>query len=218
MEEEKLLDVQHVAARLDLNPRTIIRMVERGELRAFKVGHRLRFRPADLERYLHTHLSTSGSTPIDDAYSPAPPQVQHFTSDDWFDNEEESVFTTPTQPGAALKEHALMPGNSTTRRSKQAVQLELEKQKLEIEQKKLELEKQWLELHTKRIDHALESATRAVNMLNTLPPEVDPHTRTLFLKSLLPGILQPEPHSTPGITMMMPPTNRAKEDRELKIQ
>jgi len=36
MEEEKLLDVQHVAARLDLNPRTIIRMVERGELRAFK--------------------------------------------------------------------------------------------------------------------------------------------------------------------------------------
>ena len=210
MEEEKLLDVQHVAARLDLNPRTIIRMVERGELRAFKVGHRLRFRPADLERYLHTHLSTSA--PIDDAYSPAPPQVQHFPSDDWFDNEEESVFVTPAQTVAALKEHALMPGNSTTRRSKQAVQLELEKQKLEIEQKKLELEKQWLELHTKRIDHALESATRAVNMLNTLPPEVDPHTRTLFLKSLLPGILQPEPHPTQGLTMMMPPGYGAKED------
>jgi excisionase family DNA binding protein len=218
MQEEKLLDVQHVAARLDLNPRTILRMVERGELRAFKVGHRLRFRPADLERYLHTHLSTNASTPIDDSYHSTPTHIQQFTPDDLFDTEEDSVFDTPAQTGTALKEHALMPGNQSTRRSKQAVQFELEKQKLEIEQKKLELQKQWLELHTRRIDHAIESATRAVNMLNTLPPEVDPHTKTMFLKSLLPSILQPEPHPAPGLTMMMPQINGAKEDREHSVQ
>lgn len=218
MQEEKLLDVQHVAARLDLNPRTIMRMVERGELRAFKVGHRLRFRPADLERYLHTHLSTSASAPTDDSYHSAPTHIQPFSPDDLFDTEDDSVFETPAHTATALKEHALMPDSQITRRSMRADQLKLEKQQLEIEQKKLELEKQWLELHTRRIDHALESATRAVNMLNTLPPDVDAHTKTLLLNSLLPGILQPEHHSAPGLTLLRPPLNEVKEDRESTFQ
>ena len=93
MQEEKLLDVQHVAARLDLNPRTIMRMVERGELQAFKVGHRLRFRPADLERYLHTHLSTGTPSSIDDAYHSASAHIQPLAPDDLFDSEEESAFS-----------------------------------------------------------------------------------------------------------------------------
>jgi hypothetical protein len=72
--------------------------------------------------------------------------------------------------------------------SKEFVQLELEKQRLEVEQKKLELQKQLLELHTRRIDHALDTADRLVNML---PIEADAGTKAALLQTLLPGLLSP---------------------------
>lgn len=169
MQDGELLDVQTVAARLNVNPRTVLRMVGREEIPAIRVARRLRFRPGDLETYLQTHLSNATST-------------EHV------------------QPVQLLQEHAVeglreqqQPGpmgirGQRGRRSKEFVQLELEKQRLEVEQKKLELQKQLLELHTRRIDHALDTADRLVHML---PPEADAGTKAALLQTLLPGLLPP---------------------------
>ena len=161
MQEGELLDVQTVAARLNVNPRTVLRMVGREELPAIRVARRLRFRPDDLETYLQTHLSSSSPT--------GHVQAEHFLQ------EQQHLGLTGIQgQGGRFK--------------KEFVQLELEKQRLEIEQKKLELQKQQLDLHTRRIDHALETADRLVNML---PPEVDTATKVTLLQTLLPGLLPP---------------------------
>ena len=53
--EDELLDVQAVADLLHVNPRTVLRMVERKELPAIRVARRFRFRRSDLEKYLLTH-------------------------------------------------------------------------------------------------------------------------------------------------------------------
>ncbi len=50
--EDELLDVQDVAARLRVNPRTVLRMADRGDLKAIKVARRWRFRHSDLDKYL----------------------------------------------------------------------------------------------------------------------------------------------------------------------
>src|SRR6516165_12214073 len=57
--EDEMLDVQSVADLLHVNPRTVLRMVEREEIPAIRVARRFRFRRSDLEHYLRTHLSTS---------------------------------------------------------------------------------------------------------------------------------------------------------------
>src|SRR5947208_10289489 len=57
--EDEMLDVQSVADLLNVNPRTVLRMVEREELPAIRVARRFRFRRSDLEHYLRTHLSTA---------------------------------------------------------------------------------------------------------------------------------------------------------------
>ena len=49
--EDELLDVQAVADLLHVNPRTVLRMVERKELPAIRVARRFRFRRSDLEKY-----------------------------------------------------------------------------------------------------------------------------------------------------------------------
>ena len=49
---DTLLNVQEVAKQLKLNPRTVIRMAERGDLAAVKVAGRWRFRESDVETYL----------------------------------------------------------------------------------------------------------------------------------------------------------------------
>jgi excisionase family DNA binding protein len=51
-QEEELLKVQDVAERLQVNARTVLRMVERGELDAVRVARSWRFRPRDIEAYL----------------------------------------------------------------------------------------------------------------------------------------------------------------------
>ncbi len=169
MQEGELLDVQTVAARLNVNPRTVLRMVGREELPAIRVACRLRFRPDDLETYLQTHLSNSSSTE----------HVQY-----------EQFIHEHAAEGLKEQQHLGLTGIQTQggRFKKELVQLELEKQRLELEQKKLELQKQQLDLHTRRIDHALDTADRLVHML---PPEVDTETKVTLLQILLPGLLPP---------------------------
>jgi excisionase family DNA binding protein len=167
MQEGELLDVRAVAARLNVNPRTVLRMVGREEIPAIRVARRLRFRPDDLETYLQTHLSNSPSTGKDQSE-----QILHgYATEDF---EEQRHLTLTEIQGKRFK--------------KELVQLELEKQRLELAQKKLELQKQQLDLHTRRIDHALDTADRLVQML---PPEADAGTKATLLQSLLPGLLPP---------------------------
>jgi excisionase family DNA binding protein len=58
-QEDDLLKVQDVADRLHVNSRTILRMVERGELDAVKVARSWRFRPRDIDAYLKKHHTGS---------------------------------------------------------------------------------------------------------------------------------------------------------------
>ena len=169
MPEGELLDVQTVAARLNVNPRTVLRMVGREELPAIRVARRLRFRPDDLETFLQTHLSVSSST--------EQVQPEHLLQEHSVEELKEQQQLHPTE----------MKGQGG-RLGKEYIQIELEKQRLELEQKKLELQKQLLDLHTRRIDHALDTADRLVNML---PPEADAETKATLLQTLLPGLLPP---------------------------
>lgn len=173
MQEGELLDVQTVAARLNVNPRTVLRMVGREELPAIRVARRLRFRPDDLETYLQTHLSTP--------YSPEHPKpVQTLQAE------------MPAHAAEALKDQQQHRSPEMQalggRRGKEFILLELERQRLEVEQKKLELQKQLLELHTRRIDHALDTADRLVSLL---PPDTDARTKATLLQNLLPRLLPP---------------------------
>jgi excisionase family DNA binding protein len=190
MQEDKLLDVQSVAARLDVNPRTVLRMVERGELPAIKVAHRLRFRHSDLENYLRNHLSTSSPSQNGDSSKHAFAEMGSLLQDERQANDELEVSERAgdTEPESAPKEHAHLLGVQIARRSKQATQLELERQRLEIEEKKLELQRQLLELQAKRIDHALDAANKLVSLF----PEIDAKTKVTMLQSLLPTLMPPE--------------------------
>ena len=58
-QEDELLKVQDVADRLHVNSRTVLRMVERGELGAVKVARSWRFRPRDIDAYLKKHHTGS---------------------------------------------------------------------------------------------------------------------------------------------------------------
>src|ERR1700688_1965002 len=120
MPEENLLDVQHVAERLDVNPRTVLRMVERGDLPAFKVSHRLRFRPVDLEKYLQSNLSTT--TPIVD---PTPPQS---TQGEWFDARAENWPGRAVSAAATLEDATFRADARQSKHSMQVAQLKLERQ------------------------------------------------------------------------------------------
>ncbi len=172
MQEGELLDVQAVAARLNVNPRTVLRMVGREELPAIRVARRLRFRPGDLETYLQTHLSTSYSPEQPEPVNTIQAEIQVHAAEGL---REQQQYRSPEMQGVGGK------------RGKEFIQLELEKQRLEVEQKKLELQKQLLELHTRRIDHALDTADRLVNML---PREVDDAKKASLLQKLLSSLLQ----------------------------
>jgi excisionase family DNA binding protein len=190
MQEDKLLDVQSVADRLDVNPRTVLRMVERGELPAIKVAHRLRFQRSDLENYLRDHLSTSSPSQNGDSSKHAFAEIGELLQDERQANDELEVpeRAGDTEPESATKGHAHLLGVQIARRSKQATQLELERQRLEIEEKKLELQKQLLELQARRIDHALDAASKLVSLF----PEIDAKTKVTLLQSLLPTLMPPE--------------------------
>ena len=56
--DEALLDTAEVARYLKVHPKTIVNMVERGELKAYKVGRHWRYRKSDIDAYLEERLST----------------------------------------------------------------------------------------------------------------------------------------------------------------
>lgn len=49
---DDILDAREVAKLLRVHQRTVIRLAERGELRAFRVGDLWRFRRADVEEFI----------------------------------------------------------------------------------------------------------------------------------------------------------------------
>jgi excisionase family DNA binding protein len=183
--EDELLDVQAVAVRLHVNPRTVLRMVEREELPAIRVARRFRFRRSDLEKYLRKHLSTSTSSQNGKTAEHVNPEMVELTEET--EQEESNV---PTRSGdvageSLLKEQTRSLGTQSAKLRKQAALLEIEQKWLEIEKQRLALRKEDLS----RIDQALATADRLVNMLQ---PEADAKTKASLLQSLLPSILQPE--------------------------
>ncbi|HVB24904.1 MAG TPA: helix-turn-helix domain-containing protein [Ktedonobacteraceae bacterium] len=129
---EALLDVQDVAERLKLNPRTVIRMAERGDLAAAKVARRWRFRARDVDEYLQS-------------------QIEENMPDEKQGRQVKYQWSIPSpveenSHGAA----------QITDISKRDFQLATVKQRLELEKQRLELQKEKLDLKTKRIDDALE--------------------------------------------------------------
>jgi excisionase family DNA binding protein len=182
--EDELLDVQSVADRLHVNPRTVLRMVERKELPAIRVARRFRFRRSDLENYLRTHLYPSSSSQNGKTAKHIIPETVELTQE--AEQEESDV---PTRTGdvaseATLKEQIRSLGAQSAKLRKQAAQLEIEQKLLEIEKQRLALRREDLG----RIDQALATADRMVNMLQ---PEADAKTKAALLQTLLPSILQP---------------------------
>jgi len=175
--EDELFDVQYVAARLHVNPRTVLRMVERKELPAIRVARRFRFRRSDLDNYLRTHLYPSSSSQNGKTAKHIIPETVELSQE-----AEQEVSDVPTQPGdvtseSTLKEQTRSLGAQSAKLRKQAAQLEIEKQRLALRREDLG-----------RIDHALATADRMVNMLL---PEADAKTKASLLQTLLPSILQP---------------------------
>ena len=52
MSDEALMDTAEVARYLKMHVKTIVNMVERGELKAYKVGRQWRYRRSDIDAYL----------------------------------------------------------------------------------------------------------------------------------------------------------------------
>lgn len=53
---DDVLDAKEVAKILKVTPRTVVRLAERGELKAFRVGDLWRFRRADIEEYIEKQI------------------------------------------------------------------------------------------------------------------------------------------------------------------
>lgn len=49
---ELILNKRDAAERLGVSARTVTRLIESGDLKAFKVGAQVRIRPEDLDRYV----------------------------------------------------------------------------------------------------------------------------------------------------------------------
>ncbi len=62
-QKDELLKVQDVADRLHVNARTVLRLVERGELEAVKVAHSWRFPPHAIDAYLWRNHKGSSLAP-----------------------------------------------------------------------------------------------------------------------------------------------------------
>ena len=56
MASEEILEVKEVAKRLKVSTRTVIRLVERGDLVAFKIGDLWRFRRSDVDDYVQQQI------------------------------------------------------------------------------------------------------------------------------------------------------------------
>ncbi len=79
--EDSLLTVNEVAARLTVSPKTVRRLVERGELPALKIGASVRVDPGELQAWLYAvpghlprHEGATGETGPPSPAAPAPPK------------------------------------------------------------------------------------------------------------------------------------------------
>lgn len=124
---EALLNVQDVATRLKLNPRTVIRMAERGDLTAAKVARRWRFRESDVDTYLQSQIE-----------------------------EKQGHGAKYQQPVTVQGDKIDLVETQNIEVGKRELQLAAVKQRLELEKQRLELQKEKLDLKTKRIEDALE--------------------------------------------------------------
>ena len=52
MDDRKLLTVDQLAEKLAVNPLTVRRMVQRGQLTAVRIGRAVRFDPVDVDAFL----------------------------------------------------------------------------------------------------------------------------------------------------------------------
>ncbi len=110
----ELLDVQEVAARLRVNPRTVLRMADRGELPGIKVARRWRFRSSDLDTYLQS----------DQSYSSEEALLEEELAGEAFANRD-----------AQKAEQR----QSMTPMDREKEQIELEKQRLSLQKERVEL-------------------------------------------------------------------------------
>jgi excisionase family DNA binding protein len=60
MASDEILDTKEVAKLLKVHTRTIARLVERGELKAFRVGDLLRFRRSDIDKFIEKQINQGG--------------------------------------------------------------------------------------------------------------------------------------------------------------
>ena len=56
MASEEILEVKDVAKMLKVSTRTVIRLAERGDLTAFKIGDLWRFRRSDVDDYIRQQI------------------------------------------------------------------------------------------------------------------------------------------------------------------
>jgi len=110
----ELLDVQEVAARLRVNPRTVLRMADRGELHGIKVARRWRFRSSDLDTYLQSYQSNSSEEAL----------VEEALAGEAFANRDAQK---------AEQKQAMTPLD------REKEQIELEKQRLALQKERMEL-------------------------------------------------------------------------------
>lgn len=220
--EDELLDVQQVADLLHVNPRTVLRMADRKELTALKVGKRWRFRLHDLDNYLRTQLHPA-SSPKNTRYDALlNSEIEKLTYDEVhrpigtlreaglnhrgqeleFDSEPGEPEVQRAQPVPTLKEQTRQTELQGAELQKQETLLLMQKRQLALEKERLELQKEQLELHTQRIDKALETIQR----VSMLPSVIDAKTKSALLETLLPELLQP------GTQPPHPPTTTTKDD------
>ncbi len=110
----ELLDVQEVAARLRINPRTVLRMADRGELPGIKVARRWRFRSSDLDTYLKSYRPGS--------------------SEDSLVEEESAEEAFANRDGQKADQR-----QSMTLLDREKEQIELEKERLALQKERMEL-------------------------------------------------------------------------------
>lgn len=55
MNQDQLLTLDQVAAKLQVSMSTVRRLLDRGELKAVRIGRSLRVRPADLAAYIEAN-------------------------------------------------------------------------------------------------------------------------------------------------------------------
>ena len=110
----ELLDVQEVAARLRVNPRTVLRMADRGELLGIKVARRWRFRSSDLDTYLQSYQPGSSEESL----------LEVELAEEAFANRDA---------------HKVEQRQSMTPLDREKEQIELEKQRLALQKERMEL-------------------------------------------------------------------------------